>query len=167
MHLPFYARWYYLLCTHTPLSNVNCPQDQLRCLQAPRLNFHCPGTPVLHNRFPQAWQKRGLRAICRRGSFSVLLFTNRKKKTTYTSKIVDLLMIWFTFKNHSMKHLSPGNLRQWSSSLWSCFSLCGWPASVSAVEPFPWSCDTPGQTHWWSCRTCWCSPLELHKGDGP
>lgn len=160
-------------------SSDTCPQHFIKCelssvsnntnratihilLQAPNLQAQCPGAPVLHRRFPQTPYKSSVRTLCKRGHF----VHDREENNTHP-QIVDLLMIYLGFKSHNTKQGSSWNLRRWSSSLWSYFSLCDWPSSVSAAEPFPWSCDTLMRIHWWSCRTCWCSPLELHRGGGP
>lgn len=72
-----------------------------------------------------------------------------------------------TFTTNDTKQQVSRNLRQWSSSLWSYFSLCGWPVSVSAAKPFPWWCDTPARIRWGSCRTCLCWLPESRKVGAP
>lgn len=63
---------------------------------APNLNFHCSGTPVLHDRlFTDMVEEQ----------FESTLSTIRKKKMAHPSKIGELLMVYLTFKSHDTKRL--------------------------------------------------------------
>lgn len=126
------------------------------------LNFHVLVPHLLYSRFFTDKVEEKFKSTFQKRDFFFSTLKEKKPQLPNCGKFYG----WSHFQN-DIKRLISWNLHQWSSSLWSYFFLCDWPVFVSAAKPFPWWCDTPMQTHWWSCRTCLCSLLELHKVDAP